>query len=240
MVRDIQSCDINVYIYIFSHSLFSTILDLMNGHFLDCLVLTSFLLQKKLNVILIVALHTVFTRIRFPRLMQGNLFFYSLARFLFYALGNSNGIATVDISHSYIGLSEFQYYLTGLLTFYNTFFAPIYVMTLANLISYEDGRKLWLNRAFLQLYGSRVKADNATEVERRRGSSREKLELDLDRAVTIMHDKKDWNEKRCHFYWFIVFHLLYELLVMISCFSFRNHLFVWSVFSPKIIVSKID
>lgn len=199
----------------------------MNGHFLDCLVVSSFLLQRKLNVILIVALHTVFTQIRFPRL-QGDIFFYSLARFLFYALGNSNGIASVDISHSYIGLSEFQYYLTGFLTFYNTFFAPIYAMTLANLVSYEDGRKLWLSRAFVQLYGQRV-GDG-------RGP-REKLELDLDRAVSIMHDKTDWNQQRRHFHWFLVFHLFYELLVMISCFSFRNHLFVWSVFSPKIIAS---
>jgi ethanolaminephosphotransferase len=211
----------------------------MLRHFLDSLVISSFLFQKKLNVLLIVAMHGALAsgalRSRLVKYygspLTSDLFFYCLGRYLFYAVGNSNGIATIDISHSYIGLSQFQYYLTGALTLYNLLFTPLLMLGWANLYGYERVRLPWLVSAFHQLYGS----------SRQRLEQEPSLEMSLSRATAILipTQKCDLKSIQRSLKAFLLFQMFYQVMVILSCFHFRNHLFVWSVFSPKIIVSTI-
>lgn len=108
---------------------------------------------------------------------------------LFFALGNSNSLASVDISTGYVGLEDFVPSIMGPLTYVATYCGPC----------------LWLTAGVLAI------VRNATDAKRLRNS--------LHQACYVIT-------------------LCEALVLCVYCalvFGQRYHLFVWSVFSPKLL-----
>lgn len=99
----------------------------------------------------------------------------------FFVFGNSNSIATIDISNSYVGLDGFSFQLSGLLTFMSTWIGPI------------------LTATFFAVF-----------------------ERDRFGKFTLMKQLLTWRTVSL-------------FVVSLATTVFRHHIFVWSVFSPKVL-----
>ncbi|XP_022102881.1 GPI ethanolamine phosphate transferase 2-like isoform X2 [Acanthaster planci] len=109
----------------------------------------------------------------------------------FFAQGNSNSIATVDISAGYIGMSSYIHAIAGLLTAISTYAGPI----------------LWLVRLLIYITEHHHNSFlSAIEVS---------YTLAISRALPLA---------------------IYTVLVTLQ----RYHLFVWSVFSPKLLYQTMN
>ncbi|KAK9728374.1 major facilitator superfamily transporter protein, variant 2 [Basidiobolus ranarum] len=64
----------------------------------------------------------------------------ALGRMAFFALGNSNSLASVDLSNSYIGLDNYNMALVGILTFLSTCAGPLW-WSLATVLITLDGTR---------------------------------------------------------------------------------------------------
>jgi len=108
----------------------------------------------------------------------------------FFYQGNSNSITTIDIAMGYTGLSNYNEYIVGLMTYLGTFSSPILVMlTLAS----AQSKTLW--PVTPRLDGMTLK-----------------------------------NFMRIHFIRLAFANFVFCIVVVVM----RQHLFVWSVFVPKI------
>merc|ERR1719273_356044 len=110
-----------------------------------------------------------------PRAFMSTYYFFGWA--LFFQMGNSNGLASIDVGAAYVGISSFNPWIVGSLLAINTFSGPI----------------LWTIFAF------------ATEKEMKFYSS------------------------------FLFFRGLEITLYLVVVTHLRHHLFVWTVFSPKLL-----
>lgn len=101
----------------------------------------------------------------------------------FFTFGNTNSIATIDLSNAYNGVSGYSIVAVGVLTFVSNWAAPI-----------------WWSLAVCQLFSSAQLA---------RGES-----TFLPAVLAT-------------------FACVHALAVMVACMVLREHLFIWTVFSPK-------
>jgi ethanolaminephosphotransferase len=109
-----------------------------------------------------------------------------LAQYMaFFAFGGSNAISSIDLSSAYNGVSSYNVFLVGLLTFFSNWAGPIWWVSASRLV-----QSCWTWK------------DAATRV-----------------ALLTVH---------------VAFGLL---SVMAACTLLRTHLFVWTVFSPKLLYS---
>lgn len=112
----------------------------------------------------------------------------------FFALGNSNSLATIDLANSFIGLrsSDFSMEFSGILTFLGTFSGPLLVI-------------IW----FLDVLAVHPDA---------------RMSISLILAFRRV-------------YFFFLHMALVSLCVAVAV--LRDHLFIWSVFSPKLLYATI-
>lgn len=101
----------------------------------------------------------------------------------FFTLGGTNSIATVDLSNAYNGISGYNVFAVGILTFISNWTGPI-----------------WWSFGVLQLL---------SDADLRKGR---------------------WSFLLAGFATFACVH---TLAVMVACTMLREHLFIWTVFSPK-------
>ena len=116
----------------------------------------------------------------------------------YFALGNSNSIATINVSKAFTGLSDYDYTLCGLFTALITFSGPLL---------------LWFS-TISALYS----------LVRRRchgGLQRERIWL----SGTLLTAASIHPSMR----------IVCLAAACVVAVIFRNHLFVWSVFSPKLL-----
>lgn len=112
-----------------------------------------------------------------------------LQHFCFFSAGNTNSLATIDLSNAYNGVSEYDMGVVGVLTFTSNFASAIYW-------SFAS----WRFRAKSHLARS--------------------ARLQLLRSDALYSS---------------FFYATLTLSLVISCVNLRFHLFIWSVFSPKLL-----
>ncbi|CAG8627419.1 8982_t:CDS:10 [Ambispora leptoticha] len=122
--------------------------------------------------------------------------------------GNSNSMASVDLGNSYIGVNEYHVFSVGLLTFFANWAGPIWWTIAWNVTRQEI---------------SNIQQQKRTETRPENQS---------------FNESKDENfSKDSPFFDYLIhtssFHALVLLCLSIAVTILRNHLFIWTVFSPK-------
>jgi ethanolaminephosphotransferase len=142
----------------------------------------------------------------------------------FFAMGNSNSLASVDLSNAYNGVSSYNVPVVGALTFISNWAGPLYWGFTGLTILLEDGytkfvvEKLTAFRGFMIL-----KNTKPDEIQR------------LTRLYL--------REVRSSCQEFIVQRTIITQLffsgalagIMGACIVLKDHLFIWTVFSPKLL-----
>ena len=116
----------------------------------------------------------------------------------FHGMGNSNSLATVDISGSFTGLTEYSYVACGSLTFLATFGGPLMVQ--------------WLSLSAVGAAAQRPSSSAANEA---------------------LHPA--WSTLAAMWMPVLSIHALALSYYSVVCVHLRHHLFVWSVFAPKLL-----
>ncbi|KAK9322859.1 alkaline-phosphatase-like protein [Lipomyces orientalis] len=114
-------------------------------------------------------------------------------RVSFFAAGNSNSLATVDLSNAYNGVSGYSVIPVGILAFISNFSGPIF-FTLSGIVQLS----IWKNAS---------------------GSTRSLEDIFTVDFLSLMHAS----------------HAVSLMAVMGACMALRSHLFIWTVFSPKLL-----
>ncbi|KAK9469340.1 alkaline-phosphatase-like protein [Lipomyces arxii] len=111
----------------------------------------------------------------------------------FFATGNSNSLASIDLSNAYNGISSYAVVPVGILTFVSNFYGPIF-------FSLSGLSQLWIWKSTQS----------------------------SDLTVENLFGKQ-------YFSVFQAYHTVSLLAVMAACTFFKTHLFIWTVFSPKLL-----
>ncbi|OBA20557.1 alkaline phosphatase-like protein [Metschnikowia bicuspidata var. bicuspidata NRRL YB-4993] len=120
------------------------------------------------------------------------LFSLCLQNLSFFSIGNTNLLATVDLSNAYNGISEYNIASVGILTFVSNFAVAIYWSIVAT-----------------ELLANKIITSQASICFKALTSMRASLNL--------------------------AFYSISALSLIGSCINLRFHLFIWSVFSPKLL-----
>jgi ethanolaminephosphotransferase len=142
----------------------------------------------------------------------------------FCAQGNNNAISSVDLSNAYNGISGYNITLVGLLVFVSNWAAPIYWALFGILLLGSHGR---LTRHF-----------DPSELD-----SRDWVAQEREYLVQLAEKEKEGEVRRedggvwRQHVSLMTFWTAGTLgVVMLACAVLRQHLFVWSVFSPKFLM----
>lgn len=131
------------------------------------------------------------------------LFSICMQNLSFFSMGNTNLLATVDLSNSYNGFKSYDVFLVGILTYFSNFAGPIF----------------W-SLASLQLI-----FENNVVCFDKKNSSRDLVNFKFLK-YQILYVKSLAS---------LFFYSMAGLNLVASCFNLRFHLFIWSVFSPKLL-----
>lgn len=121
----------------------------------------------------------------------------------FFSMGNTNLLATVDLSNAYNGFKSYDVFLVGVLTYFSNFAGPIYWSLATLQLTFE---------ANIICFDSAVLSENYIDLRFFK--------------YQILFEK------------FIIglsFYSISAINLIGSCFNLRYHLFIWSVFSPKLL-----
>lgn len=119
----------------------------------------------------------------------------------FFSIGNTNLLATVDLSNAYNGVKSYDVILVGFLTFVSNFAVTIY-WSFASL-------QLIFEPSFIFLRSSE--------------------------DFSVYLKKFKWNILLLKSYLLLLFYSLAAINLVGSCINLRFHLFIWTVFSPKLL-----
>lgn len=123
----------------------------------------------------------------------------------FFSMGNSNSLATIDLSNAYNGISSYQIGLVGILTFVSNWIGPLYWSLSGLSLLIEDHVR---NQIIQTIAEKNRSAEMSTLVER--ASSLRVFVVLCFSSVAIT-------------------------AIMAACFALKDHLFIWTVFSPKLL-----
>ena len=110
----------------------------------------------------------------------------------FFQFGSTNSLASVDLTNSFNGLTEYNVILSGILTFIANWSSPIF---------------------WAIVYVTRS----------------------LDSLPRKQFSALKWNCLYDRIVFNLSFYSISGLLLMLSCYNLRFHLFIWTVFSPKLL-----
>ena len=144
-----------------------------------------------------------------------------LSQTAFFALGNSNSISSIDLSNSYNGISGYNVVAVGVLVFASNWAGPIYWSLAGLLLLGSHGR--------MQRYVNTSEMHVADWVAREREWLKE-LASKEDKARETRAESKEWVG---HLALMTFWTGAMLAAVMLACTVLRQHLFIWSVFSPK-------
>ncbi|UZO26284.1 uncharacterized protein OCT59_018522 [Rhizophagus irregularis] len=149
-----------------------------------------------------------------------NFFLISFEFLSFFSLGNSNSLSSIDISHSYTGINDYNVVLVGLTTFWGNWSGPIW-WCFASVILRKEILMRW------KLTKKTNNDDNIRKVDDK-GSDKTMQEnnaKDLSSLNTILFLD--------YFIYTSLFHSIVLFILSVGVMILRNHLFIWTVFSPK-------
>ncbi|KAH5565815.1 GPI ethanolamine phosphate transferase 2 [Parastagonospora nodorum] len=139
----------------------------------------------------------------------------------FFALGNSNSISSIDLSNSYNGVSGYNVLAVGLLVFLSNWAGPVYWSLACVLLLGAHGKQQrFINTAELH------KADWIAQEHNFLNDMARKEEKSRD-------DRKDKRAWVGHASLLTFWTGVMLTSVMVACTALRQHLFIWTVFSPK-------
>ncbi|KAF2263833.1 GPI ethanolamine phosphate transferas-like protein 2 [Lojkania enalia] len=144
-----------------------------------------------------------------------------LTQSAFFILGNSNAISSIDLSNSYNGVSGFNITVVGTLVFLSNWAGPVY-WSLA-------GITLLGSHGKTQRYIDEGELDNRDWIKKER-EHLDRLVRQEKREGEMRSGWAGWEEHVALLTLFVGASLV---SVMTACTVLRQHLFVWSVFSPK-------
>lgn len=131
------------------------------------------------------------------------IFILILQHVSFFALGNSNSMASIDLANAYNGVSSYNIAIVGILTFLSNWVGPIY----------------W------SFSGLAIIMESETLKNKMKDSNKELSDENLSRR-NILTTK------------IIVTQLFFSVAsagIMGACLALKHHLFIWTVFSPKLL-----
>lgn len=135
-------------------------------------------------------------------LISISTFILCIQNLTFFSVGNTNLLATVDLSNAYNGIANFDLLLVAILTFVSNFATPIYWSL--------SGLKMLFEVGSLSSKSPIIKLTHSKVITHRR--------LILTKCL------------------FILFFYSVSMLSLVgSCINLRYHLFIWSVFCPKLL-----
>ena len=139
----------------------------------------------------------------------------------FFALGGTNAISSVDLSNAYNGISGYNVLLVAILTFVSNWAGPTWWATGTALLLSERDRRTRRDGGLSPPITSSA-------------ASSEKLATGGDTTNTKALDGQDLRDAFfAQFALLTVFTTTSTLGVMLACTVLREHLFIWTVFSPK-------
>lgn len=119
-----------------------------------------------------------------------SIFVLILEHFSFFAFGNSNSLASIDLSNAYNGVSGYNVVVVGILTYISNWVGPLYWSVAGTCMLLETPGILF--RSKIDTLALKIKVHQ-------------------------------------------MFFSVATLGIMLSCFILRHHLFIWTVFSPKLL-----
>ncbi|KAH7348158.1 alkaline-phosphatase-like protein [Pyrenochaeta sp. MPI-SDFR-AT-0127] len=139
----------------------------------------------------------------------------------FFALGNSNAISSIDLSNSYNGISGYNITAVGALVFLSNWAGPVYWSLAAILLLGSHGTtQRYINTDELHVADWVVKErEYLNEMARKEEVKRE-----------ARRDGREWTR---HVALLTLWTGVMLASVMAGCTALRQHLFIWTVFSPK-------
>ncbi|ODV60015.1 mannose-ethanolamine phosphotransferase LAS21 ASCRUDRAFT_8799 [Ascoidea rubescens DSM 1968] len=142
------------------------------------------------------------------------IFTLILQHLSFFSSGSTNSLSTVDLTNSYNGLTNYNLFITGVLTFTSNFASPIYWNFINLKLIFENS--LMLHIKLMDRYQNQQL--NKNKDENKNIFRKFKFELFL----------RNFSIK-------LTFYSIFGMFLIISCYLLKFHLFIWTVFSPKLL-----
>ncbi|ODV80933.1 major facilitator superfamily protein [Suhomyces tanzawaensis NRRL Y-17324] len=130
-------------------------------------------------------------------------FIICLQNLSFFLMGNTNLLATVDLSNAYNGVKSYDVFLVGVMTFVSNFAAPIYWSLSSIQILFEP---------YEILFSKKQESKNLIRFSF------------LKKSILLVKSKV-----------MLLFYAIAVVSLIGSCINLRFHLFIWTVFSPKLL-----
>lgn len=162
----------------------------------------------------------------------------------FFAFGNSNSLATTDISNSYVGVTKYNPSWVGMLTFLANWAGPIWWVFAGNLLRFEIvERRVFINHSEKNKSPTSSDVDEGSAIN---NSNSETSQINNTTSNTLSHTssaisaatiatKQELKRLQYHtsLFQIMTFHSLLLFIISIAVTILRSHLFIWTVFSPK-------
>jgi len=148
-----------------------------------------------------------------------------LAHASFFALGNSNAISSIDLSNGYNGVSGYNVVAVGLLVFASNWAGPIFWSVSAVALMARTVDAVASAKSAEALVGEEQKI---LPVGKKRDAGAKQATSTMEKA------RRAYSEHMAIGTFFTAFSVLG---VMVACAVLRQHLFIWTVFSPKYLYS---
>ncbi|KAH7386805.1 alkaline-phosphatase-like protein [Phaeosphaeria sp. MPI-PUGE-AT-0046c] len=139
----------------------------------------------------------------------------------FFALGNSNSISSIDLSHAYNGVSDYNVLAVGLLVFLSNWAGPVYWSVAGILLLGNHGKQ--------QRYIDTKELHKADWIAQEHEYLNEMARKE-EKSREQRGGKGVWVEHLAVLTFWTGGMLV---SVMVACAALRQHLFIWTVFSPK-------
>jgi ethanolamine phosphate transferase 2 subunit G len=138
----------------------------------------------------------------------------------FFALGGTNTISSVDLSNAYNGISGYNALLVGILTFVSNWAGPIWWVSGTALLMVERMRReALMEDPSLSVTSSAISHGPAA--------------AESDTVKSKVPEEVSLGNSFSQFALLTIFTTASTLSVMLACTLLREHLFIWTVFSPK-------
>lgn len=152
----------------------------------------------------------------------------------FFAMGNSNSLASLDLSNAYNGVSSYNIILVGILTFIGNFAGPLYWSATGLSILLEDDIRSEILRAHLLRSSEQLKEIMTQRTkEEKRGEVMVINRRKFEESVSMIGQ----NVVTLRIVISQVFFSGVLVGILGACIALKDHLFIWTVFSPKLLYS---
>lgn len=167
-----------------------------------------------------------------PKPVAATSILLALTQCTFFLMGNSNSLSSVDLGNAYIGVDDYNIGFTGLLTFVSNWSGSIW-WTIAGISMIVDG--------YWQCYKpaeSEVTHPQSTAVTAPEDDDEDENEDEILETTPTEGSKSKISSDLLSYYsmYYICSALFFSVALStltISVTLLRQHLFIWTVFSPK-------